>query len=115
MPAFRPWIGIEQIDARKGGIGQPIEQFAGVAEIEADVRQFVLVNRGQRLGDGIDESIRADEAGARMGLRLSDQMLGTAEADFQPQIIHWCCKQCTQVGRRGFGEIDCEPRQQRIE
>src|SRR4029077_1705817 len=46
---------------------------------------------------------------------LANKSPAPPEADLQPQIIHWCCKQRTQVGRRGFGQIDCEPRRQRIE
>ena len=41
---------------------QPVEQLAGVAEMQADVAELVVVDRDQRLGDGVDESLAADEA-----------------------------------------------------
>ena len=73
------------------------------------------VDGGQRFGDGIDEGVRADEAGARIGLRLRDQMLGAAEADFQAHLVERLTKQRAQIGRRGLGEIERELRQQRVE
>jgi hypothetical protein len=45
------------------------------------------IDRRQRLGDAVDEPSAADEAGARMRLRLRDQVLGAAEADLEADVI----------------------------
>ena len=81
---------------------QPVDQLAGVAVMQADIAELVVVDRGQRLGDGVDEAVAADEAGARIGLRLRDQMLGAAEADFEPHVIG-AAEQRAQIGRRRLG------------
>ena len=51
---------------------------------------------------------------ARIGLRLRDQMLGAAEADFQPHVVD-AAEQSAQIGWRRFGKIERELRQQRVE
>ena len=61
---LRPRIGIEQIDTREGCIGQPVEQFACVAEMQANICQRILFNCDQRFGDRVDKSICADETDA---------------------------------------------------
>ena len=48
-------------------------------------------------------------------LRLRDQMLGAAEADFQPHVVERLCKQRAQIGGRRLGQIEREARQQRVE
>ena len=48
-------------------------------------------------------------------MRLRDQMLGAAEADFQAQFVDGMRKQRAQIGRRGPGEVERERRQQRVE
>ena len=57
----------------------------------------------------------ADKSGVRLSLRLGDQMLGAAEADFESQIVDRSSEQRLQSGWRGLGEIERELRQQRIE
>ena len=42
-------------------------------------------------------------------------MLGAAKADLEPHVVDGRRKQCTQIGRCGLGEIEREPRQQRVE
>ena len=70
---------------------------------------------GQRFGHAVDEGVAADEADGRMRLRLRDQMLAAAEADFQPDVVERACKKRAQIGRRRLGEIEREARQQRVE
>ena len=48
-------------------------------------------------------------------LRLRDQMLGAAKADFEPHVVDGVRKQRAQIGRRRFAEIERRRRQQRIE
>ena len=55
MPPLRPWVRIEQVDARERTRGQPVEQFTGVAEMQTDIAELVFVDGGKRLGDGVDE------------------------------------------------------------
>ena len=87
VPPFRPRIGIEQVDARERARRQPVDQRAGVAEMQADIAELVGIDGGERLADGVDEGVAADEAAARVRLRLRDQMFGAAETDFQPHLV----------------------------
>ena len=64
---------------------------------------FALVDRRQRLGHAVDERLGADEAGARIGLRLPDQMLGAAEADFEPNVVDRRWKQRGEIS--GAGDV----------
>ena len=113
VPPLRPWIGIEQIDARERSRGQPVEQLAGVAEMQSDIAERIVLDGRQRLADGIDETVAADEAAARVGLRLRDQMLGAAEADFEPYLVRLMVEKRAQIGGRGLAEIERELGQQR--
>ena len=99
VPPLRPRIGIEQVDARERARRQPVDECAGVAEMQADIAEPVGVDGGERLGDGVEEGVAADEAAARIGLGLIDQVLGAAEADFQPHIVDRRRKQA-RAGRR---------------
>ena len=49
-----------------------------------------------------------------MPLGLGDQMLAAAEAAFEPDLVD-VVEQRAQIGRRGRGQIEREPRQQRVE
>ena len=98
VPSLRPRIGIKQVDQRQRCIGQPVQQFAGVAEMQADILQPALVDRNERFGDGIDETIGADEGGAGMRLRLRYQMLRATKADLEPQCINGRGKKRAQIG-----------------
>ncbi len=86
----------------------------GVTEMQAHIGKLVLLDTRQHLGHGIDESVAADEAGARMFRRLRKQMLAAAKADFQADLLDLVGKQRPQVGRRGSIGIDRNPRQQRF-
>ena len=41
-------------------------------------------------------------------------MLGAAKPDFEPHVVDGRRKQCTQIGGRGRGKIECKPWQQRV-
>ena len=77
---------------------------------------FALVDRGERLRHAVDERLDADEADARIGLRLRDQMLGAAEADFEPNVVD---RRRETARARSSGarlaQIEREARQQRVE
>jgi hypothetical protein len=75
----------------------------------------VRVDRRQRLGHAVEEGIRADEADVRMRLRLRNQVLCAAETDLQPHLIDGAWKQRAQIRGRRLGEIEPQPRQQRVE
>ena len=57
----------------------------------------------------------ADEADARIGFGLRDQMLGAAEADFQAHFVDVSRNSVAQIGGRRLREIERDARQQRIE
>ena len=81
--------------------------------MQPDVFELALVDRRQRLGHAVDERLDADEARARMLRGFGDQMLAAAEAAFQPDLVD-TIEQRAQIGRRGRGQIEPEPRQQRV-
>jgi hypothetical protein len=113
MPAFRPGVGIEQIQPGERAGRQPVEQMRGVAEKQTDIGKLVLLDAGQGLGDGIDESVAADEAGAGMLRRLRQEMLAATETDFHADFLDLDGEQGAQVrGRRGI-RVDRHLRQQR--
>ncbi len=114
VPPLRPGVGVKQIDARERTFGKPVEQRTGVAEMQPDILERIVLDRDQRFADGVDETVRADEADARMGLGLRNQMLGAAEADFQPHRVD-IAEHGTQIGGRWFCQIERERRQQRLE
>ena len=81
--------------------GQPVEQVDGVPVMQPDVCEAELVDRDQRLRHAVDERLASDEAGARVSLRLRDQMLRAAEADFEPHVVDRLRKQGCEIVRRG--------------
>ena len=82
--------------------------------MQPDVFELAFVDRRQRLGHAVDERLDADEARARMPRGFGDQMLAAAEAAFQPDVVD-VVEQRAQIGRSRRGEIEREPRQQRVE
>ncbi len=82
--------------------------------MQANIGERVVVDGHECLGDSVDESVRANEADARVGLRLRDQMFGAAEADFEAHVIGRAGKQRAQIGRRGLAGIKGNARQQRL-
>src|SRR5262249_35976048 len=115
VPPLRPGIGIKQIDLRKRCVGQPVQQFAGVAEMQADICRRVLVDRNERLGHRINESVGGDEPDPRVGQRLRDEMLGAAEANLEPQRFDRYGKKRAQIGRSRSVQVERHSRQQRVE
>ena len=87
VPPFRPWIRIDEIDARERTGRQPGEHIDRVAVMQPDVGELARRDRGQRLGHAVDERLDADEAGARMLLGLRDQVLAAAEADLEADVV----------------------------
>ena len=49
-----------------------------------------------------------------MPLGLGDQMLAAAEAAFETNVVD-AVEQRAQIGRRGLGQIERKPRQQRVD
>ncbi len=83
--------------------------------MQTDIGKLAGIDGGERLADGVDEGVAADEAAARMCLRLRDQMFGAAETDFQPHLTGRICEQRAQIGGRRFGQIEREVRQSCVE
>jgi len=115
VPPFRPRIGIKQIDARERAIGQPVDEFAGVAVMQADVGERIVFDRGERLADGVDETVAGDECATRICLRLRDQMFGTAETDFKPHLVKLKIEKFAQIGGRRLAKVERDTRQQSVE
>src|SRR5476649_1214259 len=83
--------------------------------MQADIAELVGIDGGERLADGVHEGIAADEAAARVRLRLRDKMFGAAETDFQPHLVERNIEQSAQIGGRRFDQIEREARQSCVE
>ena len=82
--------------------------------MQPDIFDLLRVDRRERLGHAVDERLAADEADARIAKRLRDQVLGSAEADLEADVIDRSWKQRGEIAC-GRGQIHREPRQQRFE
>src|SRR5262249_42375067 len=98
VPPLRPWIRIKEVDAGKTCVRQPVKQFAGVAKMQTDICQRRVVDDDQRLGNGVEERIGANETGARIGSCLFDHMFGATEADLESEILDRRCEERAQIG-----------------
>ena len=81
--------------------------------MQPDVVELALVDRDQRLGHAVDEGSMPMKPVRGCALRLRDQMLAAAEADFQPHLVDGMSEQRAQIGGRRLAQIEREPRQQR--
>ena len=111
MAPLRPWIGMDQIDARQRRVRQPGEQRDGVVEMQADIAQPRRLDGGERLGHAIDEGLDADNSGARPRDRLSDHVFAAAEADLELNFINRHREQRREIRGRRMSDIDHKPRQ----
>ena len=59
---------------------------ARVVGMQADVGKLLPFDGAQRLDDAVLERLAADQADVRIGSRLPEQMLGSAEADFEADL-----------------------------
>jgi uncharacterized protein (DUF2336 family) len=114
MSAFRPGIGVDQVEAGEARARQPGDQFARVAVMQPDIADLVVLNQRQDLGHAVDERLAADESHARVAQSFGDQVLAAAEADLQPYLID-VIEQSAQIGRRRSRKVDRKLRQQRVE
>jgi hypothetical protein len=63
----------------------------------------------------VDIGLAADEPGVGKGLRLRDQVLAAAEADFEPDILDVAIKQLGKPRRCGRGDVERQMRQQVVD
>ena len=75
---------MKAFDRRRGR--KRAKKRADVVGVEADVAQSPLLDGRQRLDDTVFERFAADQADIRVGARLMDQVLSTAEAHLQPDF-----------------------------
>src|SRR5262245_28427119 len=99
VAAVRLLVRVAKVHSQTPTVRQPVDESRGVAEIEANVAQRAVAERDQRLGDRIDEGIRANKSDLRMGLCLRDQMLGAAKSDFEARFADGSCKQRAKIER----------------
>jgi hypothetical protein len=83
-----PGIGIEKINPIDHGIGQPIENLRGVIIVNTDVGTGIGLQRRQHLCHRIDERLDANEPGPGRRAGTMQQMLATAEANFEAHLVH---------------------------
>src|SRR5437588_12952701 len=86
LPAFGPRIGKEQEDAAERSLGQPGEDICRVARVKPDICEALRLDRGERLGDAVDEWFAADKADIGPFGREPHQVFAAAEADLQPHL-----------------------------
>jgi hypothetical protein len=71
--------------------------------MQADVGKLLPFDGAQRLDDAVLERLAADQADVRIGSRLPEQMLGSAEADLEPHLLDGRGEQLAQPRRRRTG------------
>ena len=87
MTFFRPGIRKQQERPVKAGIDQFIQQWPGIVGNHPNIGQAALVNMPQQAANPVHERFRPDNAGLRIGLRLTSQMFAPPKSDFKPQLI----------------------------
>src|SRR6516162_8711842 len=97
MAELRPRVRKQNEHARERSLVEGGEQQARVVEEEANVGEAALLDFGEQLGDAVLEHLAADEAQPRMRRGLGGQVLAGAEADLEPDPIHWGRKE--RLGR----------------
>src|SRR5262245_21553878 len=98
MPALRPRIGIDELDAGERARRQPAKHLGGIPVVEADVGEMLRGNGRERLGHAVDERLDADEAGVRMRPCLAHQVLAAAETDLEPYVIDRSWEERAKLG-----------------
>src|SRR5579883_266762 len=83
VPPLGPRVGKEQKSARKGGLGQDLEQQAGIVGEDPHITLFAFLQKGEQIRDTVEERLAADIAHIRVGGGLSGQMLAAAKADLE--------------------------------
>ena len=83
---LRPGVGIEHEDARKEPLRRGLEQSLDIAAPYPHVDQLFALDAGKRGRHAVQEGLAADEPNLRIALRLRNQMLARAEADFEPEF-----------------------------
>src|ERR1700733_12066699 len=83
--------------------------------MQSDITQAVGFDGGERPGHAVDESLNADKAGLRAGLRLRRHRFAAAKADLERNFGHGHGKQLAKPDGGGARQIDSEARQQRLE
>src|SRR5215472_3544807 len=81
VPAFRPWVRMDQVDPRQRMLRKPADEICGIVEMQADVAQVFAFDSGEPLGHAVDERLDADEALVGLALRLRRQVFAAAESD----------------------------------
>lgn len=88
MPAFGPRIGIQNERMPDAGVRQPAKNRNSIGIVQTHITDAGLIDMRQQFGHAVDEWLAADDAHVAICLRLRDQVLTAAEADFQPYVIN---------------------------
>ena len=86
MSRLRPRIGKENESLRQARGRKGAKKGADVVGVEADVAQSTLLDGRECFDDTVFERFTTDQADIRIGARLMDQVLSTAEAYLQPDF-----------------------------
>jgi hypothetical protein len=105
VPFLRPGIGEEDVNAIEARVRQARKHVAGVAVMQADVRDARILDAREALGDAVQERLDSEKARVRVRPRLRDQMLAGAEADFEDDFA---LPSPARGGGGGWGAIKTE-------
>lgn len=121
LPSFRPWIGIEQINALKSRFRQGFDDGASVAFVKTHVAQLSLFDQRQGFGDAVPKGLAADMTNLRMRFSQSGQMLSAAKTNFEPKLgsavreqrsrLDWPRRVEANLGQRGLHQFVVARRQ----
>lgn len=84
---FGPGVGEKYIDARKAGVGDPLQHAPRIVHVGADVGQSRGTQLREQLGYTILEGFAANEPGRRMQLGLCNKMLSPTEPDLKRKVL----------------------------
>src|SRR5581483_5021686 len=93
VPALRPGIGMNQVDALKRRGRQPGEQFSGVAGVEPEVVRRLGLEPRQDLGETVEIGFATDESCIDMRSCFGEQMFAATKTDLEIDVADVGCKQ----------------------
>ena len=87
MAAFRPRIGEQDKSAADAGRRQILKEWSDVVRKDSDIGQVPPVHAREQTGDAVHVGLGANETDGWVLTGLPKEMLPTAEADLEPDIL----------------------------
>src|SRR5262249_11720951 len=105
VPPLWPGVGIEDEHPGKRRSPNGDDQLQCVARSQPDIVKSITLDRGQGLGEAVDERLSANKADVAPRHGLSDQMFAAAETDLQPDLARREGEQRRAIARRSLRDL----------